>query len=224
MTKKAVVLLSGGLDSTVALWWALKKGYACQALSFDYGQRHKKELLQAQQVAQKAKISLQVVKFRLPWSGSSLTNKKTNLPHHTLKEISRHRIPSTYVPGRNTLFLSFAMSLADQVKAHAIVIGANALDYSGYPDCRPKFLRAFERVAQEGSKEGTEGHKKISILSPLVTLSKADIVRLGKKLKAPLDLTWSCYAGTKKPCRHCDSCLLRAKGFEEAGYPQEKFL
>lgn len=224
MKKKAIVLLSGGLDSTVALWWALNRGYSVQALMFDYGQRHKKELIQAKKVAALAKIPYQVIRFQLPWSQSTLTKATSALPHQSLAAIARHRIPSTYVPGRNTLFLSFALSWADQIKADALIIGANALDYSGYPDCRPKFLKAFEKVASEGSQQGTEGKKSLLILAPLLRMTKAQIVTLGKKLQAPLNLTWSCYQGGKRPCRRCDSCQLRAKGFAEAGYPLEQYV
>lgn len=215
--KKAVVLLSGGLDSAVALWWAKKNGYRCRALSFDYGQRHRRELKNARAIARFAGISHDVVRLRLPWSESSLTGKNRKIPRHRLSEIAKSGIPSTYVPGRNTLFLSFAMSLADEARTDAIVIGANAIDYSGYPDCRGPYLRAFERVANLGTKIGSTGMKRIRILAPLVRLTKKGIVRLGAKLKAPLRLTWSCYQGGRRPCGWCDSCLLRAKGFAEAG-------
>ncbi len=216
MRKKAVVLLSGGLDSAVSLWWAKAQGYECRTISFDYGQRHKKELRQASRLAKKAGVAHETIRIRLPWSGSSLTNKKASLPHHKLSQIGRGGIPSTYVPGRNTLFLSFAMSLADEIQASALVIGANALDYSGYPDCRGPYLRAFERVANLGTRMGSEEKKRIRILAPLLRLTKKEIVKLGLKLRAPLDLTWSCYTGGRKPCGTCDSCLLRAKGFLEA--------
>jgi 7-cyano-7-deazaguanine synthase len=222
MKKSAIVLLSGGLDSAVALWWAQSRGWACQAITFDYGQRHNRELKSARRLARRASVPLHVVRFRLPWSESSLTNRHERLPHHTLLEISKHRIPSTYVPGRNTLFLSFAMSFADQIKAEALVIGANALDYSGYPDCRQDYLRAFETVARRGTRLGTEGKKKISVLAPLIKMSKAQIVRLGRTLNVPIELTWSCYLGGRTPCGRCDSCLLREKGFFEAAKKGEK--
>ncbi len=214
---KAVVLLSGGLDSTVGLWWALKKGFRCRAISFDYGQRHRRELNNARLVAKRARVRLDVIRFRLPWSGSSLTDASAVLPHRRAEKIPKE-IPSTYVPGRNTLFLSFAMSLADQIDAEAIVIGANAIDYSGYPDCREPYLKAFEKVATLGSRLGAEKRRRIAIHAPLIHLTKAEIVRLGKKLNAPLELTWSCYAGGRRPCGKCDSCVLRAKGFLEAGF------
>ena len=217
MTKKAVVLLSGGLDSTTALYWAKAKGYSPVALSVRYGQRHVKELSAARAIARKAKVVLHEVSFALPWlSSSSLTNRKLKLPDIALAKIGVGPIPSTYVPGRNTIFLSLAASLADAVGAEAIVIGANALDYSGYPDCRPPFLDVFSKVARLGTKRGSEG-KGLKVLAPLLHLDKKGIVRLAAKVKAPLELTWSCYAGGSVPCGRCDSCRLREKGFRAAG-------
>lgn len=210
---RAVVLLSGGMDSAVALWWALKKKWSCRALSFDYGQRHKRELKYARALARAAGVPWNLVRFKLSWSGSSLTNSGAPLPRRRLGKIPAS-IPSTYVPGRNTLFLSFALSLADQIKAQAIVIGANAIDYSGYPDCREPYLKAFEKVARLGTRLGTEGRQKISICAPLVRMSKSEIVNLGRKLGVPLEKTWSCYKGGARPCGRCDSCLLREKGFD----------
>lgn len=217
MKKTAVVLLSGGLDSTTCLFWALKKGYAPIALSVRYGQRHGRELRAARAVARKAGVPLRELSFTLPWlAGSSLTNRRLRLPQMKLSKIGRGPIPSTYVPGRNTIFLSLAMSLADSVGAEAIVIGANALDYSGYPDCRPPFLNAFAKVAKLGTKRGAE-KKPLRILAPLLHLDKKGVVRLARKVGAPLSLTWSCYAGGYRPCGRCDSCKLREKGFREAG-------
>jgi len=214
--KKAIVLLSGGMDSAVGLWWAQKKGWKCHALTFDYGQRHNREVKSAVRLAKQAHVPIQIVRFRLPWGGSSLTNKSAALPHSQLEKIGTGPIPPTYVPARNTIFLSLALSWADQTGAEALVIGANAIDYSGYPDCRPRYFKAFEKVAQLGSRLGTEGHQKISILSPLINLTKGQIVRLGWKLKVPMNLTWSCYKGGRKPCGVCDSCQLRDRGFGEA--------
>jgi 7-cyano-7-deazaguanine synthase len=217
MSKKAVVLLSGGLDSTTALYWAKKKGYAPTALAVRYGQRHARELRAARSVAKTAGVPLHELSFALPWlGGSSLTNKKMRLPEIALAKIGRGGVPSTYVPGRNTIFLALAASLADAIGAEAIVIGANALDYSGYPDCRPPFLSAFSAVARLGTKRGSEG-KPLKVLAPLLRLDKKGIVALGRRLEAPLSLTWSCYAGGSRPCGACDSCQLRAKGFREAG-------
>ncbi len=216
MAAKAVVLLSGGMDSAVALWWAKKEGYRCFALSFDYGQRHRRELESARRLARAARVPLEVIRFRLPWGGSALTNTKAHLPHRRLERIPSS-IPSTYVPGRNTLFLSFALSWADRLGAGTIVIGANAIDYSGYPDCRPRYLAAFEDVATLGSRRGAERRGKIRVRAPLVKFTKGEIVKIGRKLKVPFHLTWSCYQGGKTPCGRCDSCQWREKGFAEAG-------
>jgi len=215
--RKAVVLLSGGLDSTTALYWAKKKGYAPTALAVRYGQRHVRELAAARAVARRAGVPVHEVTLALPWlGGSSLTNKSLKLPKIALAKIGKGGIPSTYVPGRNTMFLSLAASLADSIGAHALVIGANALDYSGYPDCRPPFLNAFSKVAKLGTRVGAEGGS-MKVLAPLLRLDKKGIVRLARRVGAPLELTWSCYAGGSKPCGTCDSCQLRAKGFREAG-------
>lgn len=217
MKKTAVVLLSGGLDSTTSLYWAKKKGYRVVALSIRYGQRHDRELKSARAVARAAGVPLHEVAVTLPWlSGSSLTNAKLRLPDMPLSKIGRGGVPSTYVPGRNTIFLSLAVSLADAAGAEAIVIGANALDYSGYPDCRPPFINAFGRVAVEGTKRGSEG-KPLKILAPLLRLDKKGVVKLAVRVGAPLRLTWSCYTGGAHQCGKCDSCKLRAKGFREAG-------
>lgn len=215
--KKAVVLLSGGLDSATALFWAKKQGWAVEALAVHYGQRHAKELDSARKVAKKAGARLHVLRLPLPWlSTSSLVDKKQRLPDLPLAKIGRGAIPSTYVPGRNTIFLSLGLSLADAVGADALVIGANALDYSGYPDCRPPYLRAFEKAARQGSRR-----TKLKILAPLLRLDKRRIVELAVKVGAPIGLTWSCYAGAKRPCGRCDSCKLRAKGFSAAGRVDE---
>lgn len=210
----AIVLLSGGLDSTVSLWWARSRGWRCRALAFDYGQRHRRELSAARRVARLAGVPIQIVRFTLPWSESSLTSSAASLPRRSARAIGPG-IPSTYVPGRNTLFLAFGLSFADEADASAIVIGANAIDYSGYPDCRGPFLRAFERAARLGSRRGATGGR-ISVVAPLLRLTKGGIVRLGRKLGAPIEKTWSCYRGGRTPCEECDSCVLRAKGFEEA--------
>jgi 7-cyano-7-deazaguanine synthase len=214
---KAVVLLSGGLDSTTALYWAKARGYSPLALSVRYGQRHTRELAAARAVARKAGIPLHEVALALPWlKASSLINKSLKLPDMALARIGRGGIPSTYVPGRNTIFLALAASLADAAGAQALVIGANVLDYSGYPDCRPHYLRAFERAARLGTRA-----RRLRVLAPLIKLDKKGIVRLARRLGAPVHLTWSCYAGRARPCGRCDSCKLRAKGFEQAGLPDE---
>ena len=216
VSKRAVVLLSGGLDSATTLYVAKKQGYKVLALSFDYGQRHKRELNSARKIARLANVGLKVVKVALPWKGSSLLDSGLKIPSYSFISAGKTKIPSTYVPARNTIFLSFALSYAEAIKANAIFIGANVLDYSGYPDCRPKYFKAFSRLSKQATKCGTE-HKEIKILTPLIDLTKADIVKLGMKLRVPFEHTWSCYEGKKKPCGICDSCCLRAKGFIEAG-------
>jgi len=214
--KKAVVLLSGGLDSAACLWWAKAGGWRCLALSVDYGQRHARETLCARALARAAGARHHEVRVRLPWlSVSSLVDGGRRLPELPLSRIGRGRIPSTYVPARNTILLSLAASLADAEGARAVVLGANALDYSGYPDCRPAFTRAFERTLLLGTRAGVEG-AGIRVLAPLLRLDKAAIVRLAMRLGVPLARTWSCYAGGRRPCGRCDSCKLRAKGFSAA--------
>ncbi len=217
--KKAIVLLSGGLDSATCLYWTKRQGYRPHCLIFDYGQRHRRELHNAAAVAKSARAEYQVVRFTLPWGGSSLTDRKIRLlKDRKISKMSSGAIPSTYVPARNTVFLSLALSYADAVHAGAIVIGANAVDFSGYPDCRPKFIRAMQSVAIAGTRMGSGGNK-IKILAPLIKLSKKQIVQTGLKLGVPYKLTWSCYSGGRVPCGKCDSCLLRAQGFEQAGVP-----
>jgi len=201
---KAIVLLSGGIDSTTTLYYAKKKCYKCFALIFGYGQRHKRELRSAVAVAKRAKVPYQIIKISLPWKGSSLLDKKIKVPNRNKFK----GIPSTYVPARNTIFLSFAVSCAEAIGADAVFIGANVIDFSGYPDCRPAFYKAFQKVVQKGTKK-----RKIKILTPLINMTKAQIIHLGKKLKAPLEITWSCYKGGKRPCGVCDSCKIREKGF-----------
>src|SRR3989338_483058 len=220
MSKKAVVLLSGGLDSATTLYFAKTKGFQCYCLIFDYGQRHKKEIASAKKIAQRAGCAWQIIKLSLPWKGSSLLDKKLKIPefsNSTNSINSSNSIPSTYVPARNIIFLSFALSCAESIKASSIFIGANAIDYSGYPDCRPEFYRAFIRAVNLGTKAGVEG-RGFSIFTPLVKMTKAGIIKLGTRLKVPYELTWSCYQGGRKPCGKCDSCNFRARGFQEAGY------
>jgi len=218
MKKKAIVLFSGGLDSTTALCWALSKGYECRALSFDYGQRHDRENRSARAIARRLGVELHEIKLDFPWFDTcSLVNPKLKLPDVKLSKIGRKGdIPSTYVPGRNLVFASIGFSYADAIGADAIVLGPNVVDYSGYPDCRPEFYRALAKAAGYGTRRGANG-RPIKILTPLIKLSKAGIAKLGVRLKAPLELTWSCYSGGSRPCGHCDSCKLRAKGFAEAG-------
>ena len=219
MSKSAVVLLSGGLDSATCLWWAKARGYRLEALALRYGQRHCRELSSARALAAAAGAEFHEVDLRLAWlNTSSLVDAKKPLPELPLSRIGRGGVPSTYVPGRNTVFVALGLSLADAVGAEAVVIGANALDYSGYPDCRPAFYSAFARVARLGTKRGDAG-KALKVLAPLVRRDKAAIIRLAGRFKVPLGLTWSCYAGGSRPCGRCDSCKLRIKGFKEAGVP-----
>jgi len=212
--KKAVVLLSGGLDSSTTLYLAKKKGYKCLALTFDYGQRHKKEIEAAREISRQAASPLKVIPLNLPWAKDAIIDKRKMLPKRRLKKIPQH-IPSTYVSGRNTIFLSLALSYAESIGARAIFIGANALDWSGYPDCTPDYFKVWTKLIKEGTKAGRQG-KKIEIKAPLVDKTKKEIVELGKKLNVPFSLTWSCYTGGKFPCGWCDACQLRAKGFKEA--------
>jgi len=216
--KRAVVLLSGGLDSTTAAAMAKADGYELHALSFDYGQRHLRELEAARTVAKTLGMaSHTILKSPLGGAGgSALTDHSLDVPTGRDETQMADDIPITYVPARNIVFLSIALGIAETQQADTIIIGANALDYSGYPDCRPEFFAAFEKMATLGTKRGVEGHA-ISIHVPLQHMTKADIVQAALKVDAPLDQTWSCYQGGKKACGECDSCLLRLKGFREAG-------
>jgi 7-cyano-7-deazaguanine synthase len=213
--KRAIVLLSGGLDSATTLYLAKSKGYKVSCLIFDYGQRHKRELNSARALARKTGCDFKVIRLAFPSKGSSLLNRRAPLPPARLCNKNRKNIPSTYVPARNLIFLSMAVSFAESIKAGTIFIGANAIDYSGYPDCRPQFYREFRKVITVGTKAGCEG-KDIRVATPLIKKSKKEIIRLGTKLGVPYELTWSCYRGARRPCGVCESCFLRAKGFEEA--------
>ena len=210
---KAIILLSGGLDSSTTLYYARSRGYACHCLIFDYGQRHKKEILSAKAVARAAHCGFVLVKIAMPWKGSALLDKKVNIPKR--RKLNAQNIPLTYVPARNIIFLSFAASYAEALGARHIFIGANAVDYSGYPDCRPEFIRAYQAMLAKGLKTGVEG-KTIKVQTPLIHLTKARIVRLAVKLGVPVEKTWSCYQGGARPCGACDSCRLREKGFQDA--------
>lgn len=217
--KKAVCLLSGGLDSTVTSYIAKQQGYEIFPLSFSYGQRHDKELKAAEIIA-KSLSDKDHVFFNLNLSqfgGSSLfkTTKK-QIPTNTDVRSIGKRIPSTYIPARNTIFLSIALAYAETLDADAIFIGVTSTDYSGYPDCRPEYVKAFQMMVDLATKKGVE-HHPIHIEAPLLFLSKAQIITYGKKLNVPFHHTWSCYHGKLKACGKCDSCLLRLKGFQEAG-------
>lgn len=212
--KKAIVLLSGGLDSATTLYYARSKGFKVTCLIFDYGQRHRKEIRQAKEIARAAGCEYQLVKIAFPWRGSSLLDKKMRLPKN--RDLNTGEIPSTYIPARNIIFLSYAASFAEAIGAEVIFIGANAVDYSGYPDCRPEFFASFQNVLAKGVKTGVEG-RVIKIDTPLVKKTKADIIKLGLALRVPYHLTWSCYAGGRTPCGVCDSCVLRHRGFDTLG-------
>jgi 7-cyano-7-deazaguanine synthase len=214
MVKKAVCLVSGGLDSCVSAGIAREQGHQIYALSFDYGQRHKKELRCAQKIAQSFKAQEHIIlKIDLKrFGGSSLFHKKNQpLQSHHPKKIGE-KIPSTYVPARNTVFLSLALAYAETVNADAIFIGVNSVDYSGYPDCRPEYLEAFQKMANLATKKGIHG-KQITLEAPLLRLSKAEIIQKGVELNVPFKNTWSCYKGDKQACGRCDSCVLRLQGF-----------
>jgi 7-cyano-7-deazaguanine synthase len=252
--RKAVVLLSGGIDSSTTLAVAKSEGYELYAVSFDYGQRHKRELYSADAVAKSLGVNNHlVIKFDLRGIGGSALTADMRVPKKGLelqvtnKTSKRAKfgtpalIPVTYVPARNTIFLSFALAFAEVLKAGDIFIGANAVDYSGYPDCRPEYLKAFEEMANLATKASVEGELKFRIKAPLLYLSKGEIIRKGNDLGLDYSLTWSCYdpqpvyaggesskkktrgPGTPEswlvPCRKCDSCRFRGKGFEEAGIP-----
>jgi len=206
--KKAAVLLSGGLDSSTILYWAMARGYETHCLIFSYNQRHSGEIKKAVKIAECAGRPYTIVDIKLPWGGSSLLGKSGSIPRG---KISSKKIPSTYVPGRNTIFISYALSFCEAMKMDFIFIGANAVDFSGYPDCRPRYYKEFNKLLKQASLG------KVSIKVPLLKKSKKEIVLLARRLNVPLEHTWSCYSGGRYPCGKCDSCLLRAKGFREAG-------
>jgi len=218
--KRVVVLLSGGLDSATVLAIARREGYACHALSFAYGQRHAYELKAAKRVA----AALGAVEHRVTaidlraFGGSALTDE-IEVPKGRAPEEMAHGIPITYVPARNTIFLSFALAWAEVLGASDIFLGVNALDYSGYPDCRPEYIEAFEKMANLATKAGVEGRQHLKIHTPLIALTKAQIIARGLALGVDYALTSSCYdpSPSGAPCEACDSCLLRRKGFRENG-------
>ncbi len=214
--KKAVVLLSGGLDSAIALYLAKNKGFEVHAISFDYGQRHNKELNNAKELARKLNIKAhKIVKLNLgDFGGSSLTDTNMKIEDGN---INRNDIPITYVPARNMVFLSIAASYAETIEAQDIFIGVSEVDYSGYVDCRADFIQAMENAINKGTVMATEHNKKITINTPFINMTKAEEIKLGVELGVDFSLTWSCYKGGEKPCNTCDSCLLRANAFKLAG-------
>ena len=218
--KPAVVLLSGGLDSATVLAIARGQGYAAHALSFSYGQRHSYELQAASRVAKAlGAVQHRVATIDLRVFGGSALTSDIDVPKGRDAEQMAHGIPITYVPARNTIFLSFALAWAEVLGSSDIFIGVNALDYSGYPDCRPEFIRAYEEMANLATRAGVEGRQRLQIHTPLISMTKAQIVRRGIELGVDYGLTSSCYdpAADGAPCGACDSCLLRRKGFRENG-------
>lgn len=217
---RAVVLSSGGIDSTTAMAIAKAEGYEIYSLSFNYGQRHKIELEMAKKAAECFGVKKHIIiDIDLRKFGGSALTADIDVPKDRLVEEMASGIPVTYVPARNTIFLSFALAWAEALNADAIFIGVNALDYSGYPDCRTEYINAFEKMANLATKAGVEGKAKFKINIPLINMTKAEIIKKGSELGIDYSLTWSCYDpqpdGTH--CGRCDSCLLRKKGFKEAG-------
>ncbi|MBR9869223.1 MAG: 7-cyano-7-deazaguanine synthase QueC [Oceanospirillales bacterium] len=214
-SNNAVVLLSGGLDSATALAMAVERGFNCYVLSFDYGQRSQTELIAAKKIAADLNVKEhRVVRLHLEdFGGSALTDNSIDVPDH-----EEEGIPVTYVPARNTVFMSLALAWAEVLHAQHIFIGVNAVDYSGYPDCRPEYIAAFEQMANLATKTGVEG-ERLTIDTPLINLTKAEIIREGTRLGVNYGLTVSCYQADDdgRACGVCDSCRLRAKGFEDAG-------
>lgn len=219
MAKKAVILLSGGIDSSTTAAIAKAEGYELYALSFEYGQRHRLELESAKKVAESlsAKKHL-IIKFDIREIGGSALTADIEVPKDR-RQRTDSAIPVTYVPARNTIFLSFALGWAEVLEASDIFIGANAVDYSGYPDCRPEYLKAFEDMANLATRVSVEGKIKFKIKAPLLYMTKGEIIRSGTEMGFDYSLTWSCYDPLPdgRPCGRCDSCLFRAKGFKEAG-------
>lgn len=215
--QKAVILLSGGLDSSVALWLAKSQGYELHTLSFNYGQRHDRELKAASRLASLAGVkSHRVVSLNMnQWGGSSLTDKNMEVEDGN---VDRTDIPVTYVPARNMVFLSIAASFAEAIEARDIFIGVSEVDYSGYVDCREEFIEAMQVAINKGTVMGAARNQPITLHAPFIHKTKTDEIKLGMELNVPFQETWSCYRGGDKPCGTCDSCLLRAKAFKEAGF------
>ncbi|HBU37456.1 MAG TPA: 7-cyano-7-deazaguanine synthase QueC [Planctomycetaceae bacterium] len=222
---KAIVLLSGGLDSATTAAWALAEGYEITAISFDYGQRHRIELQAAKAVANDLGISdhITLAIDLAAFGGSALVDQSIAVPKNRSADVISNGIPVTYVPARNTVFLSLALALAETRNASTIILGVNSIDYSGYPDCRPEFLNAFESLANLATKSGVEG-THLTVLAPLVSLTKTEIIRLGLSLHVDYGLTTSCYdpKETGQPCGECDSCLIREAGFAAVNLPDPR--
>jgi 7-cyano-7-deazaguanine synthase len=217
----ALVIFSGGLDSTTCLAIAKKKHENVVVLTFDYGQKHIKEVDAAAEICRHYGVRQFKIKFDArQWGGSALTGDGAEIPANRRID---NQIPVTYVPARNIIFLSFGLAVAEAQELDFIYIGVNALDYSGYPDCRPEFIHAFQKVADIGQKRGVEG-SPVNIVTPLINMTKSGIVKKAVELNAPIEMTWSCYMGEDKPCGVCDSCILRAKGFQEARFEDPALL
>lgn len=215
MNKKAVVILSGGLDSTTCMGLAREEGYICFPITFNYGQRHNIEIECAKKVANHYKVSdhkIVPLHFMKDIGGSALTDSSIDVPEYA----DTQDIPATYVPARNLIFLSLATAYAEVIGAERIYIGVSAVDYSGYPDCRPEFMQSMSETIRLATKVGTTSGQ-MEIVAPLIHLTKAETIQLGQRLNVPYELTTSCYLGGSQPCGTCDSCRLRQKGFEEAG-------
>ncbi len=218
MQHKAVVLLSGGLDSTTTLAIAGQQGFELHALSFEYGQRHQREVEAAAAVARYYGVTRQqTITIDLRAFGGSALTADIPVPHARSLEQMASDIPITYVPARNTIFLSFALAYAEVTGANDIFLGINAIDYSGYPDCRSEYLEAYEAMANLATKASAQDGRRFRLHAPLMRMGKADIIRTGIELAVPYQLTWSCYEGGELACGTCDSCLLRLNGFAEAG-------
>lgn len=215
--QRAVVLLSGGLDSSTVLGLATRQGLHCTALSFRYGQRHTVELDRAAKIAAHFGAGHRVVDINIgSFGGSALTDEEMAVP---VAGTASGVIPPTYVPGRNTVFIAVGLSLAEAIGAGTLHLGINAVDYSGYPDCRPEYLEAYQRLADLATKAGIEG-RGTKLVAPLLTMTKADIVREALNVGVPVDLTWSCYQGGTEPCGVCDSCRIRDEALVQAGHPE----
>lgn len=217
MNKRAVILLSGGLDSSTVLGMATRDGLDCTALSFRYGQRHTIELERAAKIASHFGANHRIIDINIgSFGGSALTDESIAVPTHgTPADI----IPPTYVPGRNTVFIAVGLSLTEAIDAAELHLGINAVDYSGYPDCRPEYLEAYQRLADLATKAGIEGHGP-RLVAPLMTMTKADIVREALAVGVPIEVTWSCYQGGDEPCGECDSCRIRDEALIAAGHPE----
>jgi len=216
-SKRAVVLLSGGLDSSTTLAMAVREGYSCTGLSFRYGQRHTVELERAAQIARHFGADHRVIDINIgSFGGSALTDEAMTVPTDGTED---GVIPSTYVPGRNTVFIAVGLSLAEAIGAERVYLGINAVDYSGYPDCRPEYLAAFQTLADLATRAGLEERGAV-LTAPLVSMTKTDIVKAALELGVPVGWTWSCYQGGEEPCGVCDSCRIRDRALIEAGHPE----